>query len=67
MYTYLSWVAETLARVMVLGTVRRTVCPRDMAVSNVLKVVDLGTVQEQRGCNTVNRRIAPALIEELVY
>lgn len=46
--------------VLVLGAV----CPRMMGIANVVKVMDLLFIQEERGSNGMNGRVAPSLIEE---
>jgi hypothetical protein len=46
-----------------LGRVR-AIIKGNVVVPNILEPVDLGRILEQSQCNTVHRRIAPALVEE---
>ena len=43
---------------------QRTVTHTIVHVANVLEVIHLGLIQEKGGGNTVDRRIAPSLIEK---
>ena len=43
---------------------RRTMRKWDMVISNLVKEVNLIFLQHQGSCNTVDRRIAPSLVEE---
>ena len=46
------------------GIIIRTMCKGHMPVSYIIKKVDLVLVQHQAGCDRVDGRVAPSLVEE---